>query len=28
MSGLDLPEKGFNRGYESMQTIECFLTSI
>ena len=28
MSGLDLPEKGSNRGYESIQIIECFWTSI
>ena len=28
MSKLDLPEKGSNRGYESMQIIECFWTSI
>lgn len=28
MSGLDLPEKGSNRGYEAMQIIECFWTSI
>ena len=28
MSGLDLPEKGSNRSYESMQIIECFWTSI
>ena len=28
MSGLSLAEKGSNRGYESMQIIECFWTSI
>jgi len=28
MSGLDLPEKRSNRGYEAMQVIECFWTSI
>ena len=28
MSKLDLPEKGSNRGYESIQIIECFWTSI
>ncbi len=28
MSGLDLPEKGSNRGYEAIQIIECFWTSI
>lgn len=28
MSGLDPPEKGSNRGYEPMQIIECFWTSI
>ena len=28
MSGLDLPEKGSNRGYEALQIIECFWTSI
>lgn len=28
MKTLDLPEKGSNRGYESMQIIECFWTSI
>ncbi len=28
MSGLDLPEKGSNRGYEAMQIIECFWASI
>lgn len=28
MSGLDLPEKRSNRGYEAMQIIECFWTSI
>jgi len=28
MGGLDLPEKGSNRGYESMQITECFWTSI
>ena len=28
MSELNLPEKGSNRGYESIQIIECFWTSI
>jgi hypothetical protein len=28
MRGLDLPEKGSNRGYEALQIIECFWTSI
>jgi hypothetical protein len=28
MGGLNLPEKGSNRGYESTQIIECFWTSI
>jgi hypothetical protein len=28
MSGLELPEKGSNRGYESIQIMECFWTSI
>jgi hypothetical protein len=28
MSKLDLPEKGSNRGYEPIQIIECFWTSI
>ena len=28
MSGLNLPEKGSNRGYESIQIMECFWTSI
>ena len=28
MGGLDLPEKSSNRGYESVQLIECFWTSI
>jgi len=28
MSGLDLPEKGSNRGYEPIQIMECFWTSI
>jgi len=28
MRGLDLPEKGSNRGYEAMEIIECFWTSI
>lgn len=28
MSGLDLPKKGSNRGYESIQIMECFWTSI
>lgn len=28
MAGLDLPEKGSNRGYEPIQIIECFWTSI
>lgn len=28
MSKLDLPEKGSNRGYEAIQIIECFWTSI
>jgi hypothetical protein len=28
MSGLDLPHKGSNRGYEAIQIIECFWTSI
>lgn len=28
MSGLDLPEKGSNRGYESIQIMECFWASI
>jgi hypothetical protein len=28
MSDLDLPEKGSNRGYEPIQIIECFWTSI
>ena len=28
MSELDLPQKGSNRGYEPMQIIECFWTSI
>lgn len=28
MRGLDLPEKGSNRGYDPMQIIECFWTSI
>jgi len=28
MAGLDLPEKGSNRGYEPIQIMECFWTSI
>lgn len=28
MRALDLPEKGSNRGYEAIQIIECFWTSI
>lgn len=28
MAGLDLPEKGSNRGYDPIQIIECFWTSI
>ena len=28
MCGLDLPEKGSNSGYKSIQIIECFWTSI
>lgn len=28
MSGLNLPEKGSNRGYDPIQIIECFWTSI
>lgn len=28
MNGLALPEKGSNRGYEAIQIIECFWTSI
>jgi hypothetical protein len=28
LSKLDLPEKGSNGGYESVQIIECFWTSI
>ncbi len=28
MSGLDLPERGSNRGYDPIQIIECFWTSI
>ena len=28
MRGLDLPEKGSNRGYDPIQIIECFWTSI
>ncbi len=28
MNTLDLPEKGSNRGYEPIQIIECFWTSI
>lgn len=28
MRGLDLPEKGSNRGYDPLQIIECFWTSI
>lgn len=28
MSEVDLPQKGSNRGYEAMQIIGCFWTSI
>ncbi len=28
MTGLDLPEKGSSRGYESIPIIECFWSSI
>jgi hypothetical protein len=28
MESLDLPEKGSNRGYEAIQIMECFWTSI
>ena len=28
MSSLDLPEKGSNRGYNPIQIMECFWTSI
>jgi hypothetical protein len=28
MSGLDLPRNGSNRGYDPLQIIECFWTSI